>query len=84
MLFDEATSALDSQTEQLVQTALNNVSEGRTSLVIAHRLGTITDKDTIFVLESGKIVESGNKQQLLEKKGNFYKLYGSTTTHAKK
>ena len=84
MLFDEATSALDSQTEKLVQTALNNVSSGRTSVVIAHRMGTITDTDTIFVLEGGKIVEKGYKKELLEKKGNFYKLYGSTMAQSKK
>eukprot|EP01022_Parablepharisma_sp_SALTPOND_P020295 TRINITY_DN364_c1_g1_i1.p1 TRINITY_DN364_c1_g1~~TRINITY_DN364_c1_g1_i1.p1 ORF type:complete len:1324 (+),score=185.08 TRINITY_DN364_c1_g1_i1:6701-10672(+) len=78
MLFDEATSALDSETERVVQKALNQVSAGRTSIVIAHRLGTIEEGDTIFVLENGKVVESGNKKELEEKRGSFYKLYRST------
>ncbi len=76
MLFDEATSALDSETEKIVQKALERVSVGRTSVVIAHRLGTIGDNDTIFVLENGKIVETGNKKELNEKKGSFHKMYG--------
>ena len=75
MLFDEATSALDSETEKAVQKALNQVSQGRTSVVIAHRLGTIEDEDTILVLENGTLKESGKKQELLIKKGSFYKLY---------
>ena len=69
MLFDEATSALDSETEKIVQKALNQVSTGRTSIVIAHRLGTIDDNDTIFVLENGKMVESGTKKVLDDQKG---------------
>ena len=75
MLFDEATSALDSETEKVVQKALNKVSKGRTSIVIAHRLGTIEDDDTILMLENGKLVESGNKRDLEAKKGSFHKLY---------
>ena len=55
ILFDEATSALDSETEKIVQNALNKVSLGRTSITIAHRLGTLEDTDTIFVIENGKI-----------------------------
>ncbi len=84
MLFDEATSALDSETEKLVQKALERVSVGRTSIVIAHKLGTIGDDDTIFVLENGKIVESGNKKTLNEKKGSFHKMYGSVMAGGKK
>jgi len=79
MLFDEATSALDSGTEKVVQRSLKNVSQGRTTIVIAHRLGTIEEDDTIIVLEKGKVAEMGSKKELLEKKGNFYKLYGSTS-----
>ena len=71
LLFDEATSALDSSVEKGVQDALNNVSVGRTSIVIAHRLGTITDNDTIFVLENGKIVESGKKKGTRRKERKF-------------
>ena len=77
MLFDEATSALDSETERVVQEALNSVCQGRTSIVIAHRLGTIEDDDTILVLENGVMVETGNRRELLSLKGSFYKLYAS-------
>jgi len=79
MLFDEATSALDSETEKLVQRALNQVSVGRTSVVVAHRLGTIEENDQIFVLENGKVAETGTKKELEALRGCFYKLYGSTT-----
>lgn len=68
---------MDSNVERGIQDALNYVSVGRTSIVIAHRLGTIADNDTIFVLENGKIVESGKKRELEEQKGSFYKLYSS-------
>jgi len=64
-LFDEATSALDSQTEKDIQEALNMVSSGQTTLVIAHRLSTVVDADEILVLAEGKIVERGTHQQLL-------------------
>jgi len=64
-----------------VQKAVNQVSVGRTSIVIAHRLGTIEANDTIFVMENKKIVESGTKKELEEKKGSFYKLYGGGATH---
>ena len=77
MLFDEATSALDSETERVVQEALNSVCQGRTSIVIAHRLGTIEDEDTILVLENGVMVETGNRIELLSLKGSYYKLYAS-------
>eukprot|EP00826_Nyctotherus_ovalis_P054726 TRINITY_DN718_c0_g1_i5.p1 TRINITY_DN718_c0_g1~~TRINITY_DN718_c0_g1_i5.p1 ORF type:complete len:1232 (-),score=388.43 TRINITY_DN718_c0_g1_i5:253-3948(-) len=83
MLFDEATSALDSETEKAVQKALNQVSRGRTSIVVAHRLGTIEDDDTILVLENGKVVESGNKRELENKKGSFHKLYGGIMAQGK-
>ena len=79
LLFDEATSALDSQTEQLVQREINERCQSLTSIVIAHRLGTIGDNDKIFVLENGKIVETGTKRVLEAKKGSFHRLYGSTT-----
>ena len=84
MLFDEATSALDSETEKTVQKALNQVSQGRTSIVVAHRLGTIEDDDIIFVLENGKLAESGNKHELLNKNGCFHKLYGGIVSNSHK
>jgi ATP-binding cassette, subfamily B, bacterial len=64
LLLDEATSSLDAESEKVVQEALNNLMEGRTSIIIAHRLATIRDVDTIFVLEGGQIVEQGNHETL--------------------
>ena len=74
MVLDEATSALDTQSEKLVQDALNKMMENRTSLIIAHRLSTIMNADRIIVLEDGQIIESGNHEQLLNKNGMYAKL----------
>lgn len=74
MILDEATSALDSESEQLVQIALEKMMENRTSLVIAHRLSTIQKADTIIVMKKGKIVEQGKHEELLLKKGEYFKL----------
>ncbi len=74
MILDEATSALDTESEQLVQKALENMMQNRTSIVIAHRLSTIQNADTIVVMQKGKIVEQGKHQELLEKKGVYSKL----------
>jgi len=74
MLLDEATSALDTESEKLVQDALNNLMKNRTSLIIAHRLSTIQNADLIVVLESGKIVEQGNHQELINHNGLYRKL----------
>ena len=74
MILDEATSALDSESEQLVQNALENMMKNRTSIVIAHRLSTIQKANNIVVLSKGKIVEQGKHQELLEKKGVYFKL----------
>jgi subfamily B ATP-binding cassette protein MsbA len=74
MLLDEATSALDTESEKLVQDALNKLMQNRTSLVIAHRLSTIQRADKIIVLDAGKIIESGTHQELMKHKGMYQKL----------
>ncbi|WP_297090587.1 ABC transporter ATP-binding protein [uncultured Draconibacterium sp.] len=76
LILDEATSALDTESEKLVQEALENLMKNRTSLVIAHRLSTIKHADLICVLHEGKIVESGTHQELMELNGRYKKLHG--------
>lgn len=82
MLLDEATSALDTESEKLVQDALNNLMKNRTSLIIAHRLSTIQNADMIVVLEGGKIVEQGSHQQLINNNGLYRKLIDMQTFNA--
>ena len=77
LILDEATSNVDSMTEIKTQEAMNRLMEGRTSFVIAHRLSTIKNADTILVLDAGEIVEKGSHEELLDKKGAYYKLYQS-------
>ena len=74
MILDEATSALDSESEHLVQIALDNVMKNKTSLVIAHRLSTIQKADNILVLDKGKIIESGKHKDLMDKGGIYTNL----------
>eukprot|EP01087_Luapelamoeba_hula_P017605 TRINITY_DN5564_c0_g1_i14.p1 TRINITY_DN5564_c0_g1~~TRINITY_DN5564_c0_g1_i14.p1 ORF type:complete len:770 (+),score=113.33 TRINITY_DN5564_c0_g1_i14:289-2598(+) len=75
MVFDEATSALDNQTEKEIQAALNDVSTGKTTVIVAHRLSTIIDADQILVLRKGEIVERGSHDELLQLKGEYYNLW---------
>jgi subfamily B ATP-binding cassette protein MsbA len=82
MLLDEATSALDTESEKLVQDALNNLMKNRTSLIIAHRLSTIQNADQIVVLESGKIVQQGTHQELISKDGLYKRLINMQTFNA--
>lgn len=75
MLFDEATSSLDSQTEQEIMHAIRDIAKGHTALIIAHRLSTVVDADSIAVMDEGRIVEQGNHQQLMAKQGRYYQLW---------
>ncbi len=75
LILDEATSSIDTRTERLVQAGMDGLMKGRTVFVIAHRLSTIMNSDAIMVLDQGRIIERGNHESLLEKKGVYYQLY---------
>ena len=75
MILDEATSSIDTRTEAIVQRGMDALMKGRTVFVIAHRLSTVKNSDVIIVLDHGRIIEKGNHQELLEKKGQYYQLY---------
>ncbi|MCI9062370.1 MAG: ABC transporter ATP-binding protein [Romboutsia sp.] len=77
LILDEATSSVDTRTEVLIQQAMENLMEGRTSFIIAHRLSTIKNADVILVMKDGDIVEQGNHEELLKSKGFYSELYNS-------
>lgn len=74
-VLDEATSSIDTETEHIIQDAIQTVLEGRTSFIIAHRLSTIRSADRILVIRDGKVTEQGNHKQLMKQKGYYYRLY---------
>ena len=75
LILDEATSSIDTRTEKIVQEGMDNLMRGRTVFVIAHRLSTIKNSDVIMVLDKGCIIERGNHDSLIDKKGVYYQLY---------
>lgn len=75
LLLDEATASLDSESEKLVQDALGKLMKGRTTVAIAHRLSTIKDADYIYVIESGRVLESGTHQELTLRESKYANLY---------
>ncbi len=75
MILDEATSSIDTRTEALVQSGMDNLMEGRTVFVIAHRLSTVRNSQAIMVLDHGRIIERGDHESLIEQKGTYYQLY---------
>ena len=77
LIFDEATSSLDTVSEKFIQKALDSHKEGRTTIVIAHRLSTVESANKINVMDNGKIVEVGNHKDLIKREGFYYKLYNS-------
>lgn len=77
LILDEATSSIDTRTEIKIQSAFNRLMEGKTSFIVAHRLSTIQNADVILVMKEGKIIEQGNHNELLGKKGFYYQLYNS-------
>jgi ABC-type multidrug transport system fused ATPase/permease subunit len=75
LILDEATSSVDTNTERIMQASLNRVAEGRTCIIIAHRLSTVTGADRIVVLQNGKIVETGSHQELMARQGVYYQMF---------
>ena len=74
LVFDEATASVDSETEHLIQEAIENLISGRTTIMIAHRLSTLSKANKIVVVDNGKIIECGTPEELLAKRGKYFKL----------
>ena len=74
LLLDEATSSIDTVTELEIQEALERLMEGRTSFVIAHRLNTVRKANTVYVMDQGELIESGNQDELIERQGVYYNM----------
>ena len=74
-VLDEATASIDTETEHIIQFAIESIMKDRTSFVVAHRLSTIVNADRILVIKNGEIVENGNHESLLKEKGYYYRLY---------
>ncbi|MBO6304305.1 MAG: ATP-binding cassette domain-containing protein, partial [Selenomonadaceae bacterium] len=77
LILDEATSALDTESEEHILKNLDKITAGRTTIIIAHRLSTVKDADFLVVMDKGKIMEIGTHEELMEKKGAYYRLYAS-------
>ncbi len=81
LLLDEATSSLDSESEKLVQAAFERAGKGRTMVVVAHRLATVQNADVIFVLGEGKLLEKGNHNELLSKRGVYWQMVSAPVVY---
>ena len=80
LILDEATANIDTETEEIIQHGLQQIRQGRTTIMIAHRLSTIKDADQIYVLRHGEIIEQGKHEDLIRQQGTYYKMYQLQTS----